>query len=104
MKLKRPLLISKGSLDRILQAAQQAWHQKDFQQNIELLERASRLAPSNVGIHLQLGRIHGLRYDYAAAERCSQKMLVGGAVEGALGIHSFVNVIETPRIGRSRAS
>ncbi|MGA2029953.1 MAG: sulfotransferase, partial [Verrucomicrobiota bacterium] len=73
MKLKRPQLISQGSLSRILQAAQQAWHQKDFQKNIELLERASRLAPSNVGIHLQLGRMHGLRYDYAAAERCFEQ-------------------------------
>jgi tetratricopeptide (TPR) repeat protein len=70
MKLKRPSLVPQGSLDRILQAAQQAWHQKDFQQNIELLERASRLAPSNVSIHLQLGRMHGLRYDYAASEKC----------------------------------
>ena len=73
MKLKRPSLVSQGSLDRILQAAQQAWHQKDFQQNIELLERASRLAPSNVGIHLQLGRMHGLRFDYAAAECCFEQ-------------------------------
>ena len=73
MKLKRSPLVSQGSLERILQAAQQAWHQKDFQQNIELLERASRLAPSNVGIHLQLGRMHGLRFDYAAAERCFEQ-------------------------------
>ena len=73
MKLKRPSLVPQGSLDRILQAAQQAWHQKDFQQNIELLERASKLAPSNIGILLQLGRMHGLRYDYAAAERCFEQ-------------------------------
>ncbi len=73
MKLKRSPLVSQGSLDRILQAAQQAWHQKDFQQNIELLERAVRLAPSNVGIQLQLGRMHGLRYDYAAAGRCFEQ-------------------------------
>src|SRR5260221_10570677 len=68
--MKRPALISKGSLDRILQAAQQAWVEKDFQQHIGLLERASRLNPSNATIHLQMGRYHGLRYDYAAAVRC----------------------------------
>ncbi|HEY5234191.1 MAG TPA: sulfotransferase [Verrucomicrobiae bacterium] len=73
MKLKRSPLVSQGSLNRILQAAQQAWQQKDFQQNIELLERAARLAPSNVGIQLQLGRMHGLRYDYAAAGRCFEQ-------------------------------
>lgn len=73
MKLKRPSLVSQGSLDRILQAAQQAWQQKDFQKNIELLESASRLAPSKTGILLQLGRMYGLRYDYAAAERCFER-------------------------------
>ena len=71
--MKRPSLVSQGSLNRILQAAEQAWHQKDFQQNIELLERASRLVPSNANIHLQLGRMHGLRHDYAAAERCFEQ-------------------------------
>jgi len=39
------------------------------------LERASRLAPANAGILLQLGRIHGLRYDYVAAERCFEQAL-----------------------------
>jgi len=73
--MKRPSLVSQGSLNRILQAAEQAWHQKDFQQNIELLERASRLAPSNAGILLQLGRMQGLRYDYAAAERCFEQAI-----------------------------
>ena len=67
--MKRPTLVSAGSLNRLLQAAQQAWIQKDFPQHLELLERASRLNPSNAGIHLQLGRAHGLLYDYAAAER-----------------------------------
>ncbi len=71
--MKRSSLVSQGSLNRILQAAELAWRQKDFQQNIELLERASRLAPSNAGIHLQLGRMHGLRFDYAAAERCFEQ-------------------------------
>ena len=73
--MKRPSLISKGSLDRMLQAAHQAWLQKDFQQHIELLERASRLNPSNATILLQLGRIHGLRYNYAAAENYFERTI-----------------------------
>ncbi len=39
------------------------------------MERASRLAPSNANILLQLGRMYGLRYDYAAAERCFEQAL-----------------------------
>jgi Flp pilus assembly protein TadD len=71
--MKRHQLVSKGSLTRMLQAAEEAWRRKDFQQNIEFLERASRLDPANAGILLQLGRIYGLRCDYAAAERCFEK-------------------------------
>jgi len=73
MKLKRKPLVSQGSLSRMLQAAEQAWKAKDFQTNIELLERASRFDPANSGILLQLGRMHGLRYDYASAERCFER-------------------------------
>ena len=73
MKLKRQPLVSQGSLTRMLQAAEQAWKAKDFQQNIELLERASRLDSANPNILLQLGRMYGLRYDYANAERCFER-------------------------------
>jgi tetratricopeptide (TPR) repeat protein len=75
MKLKRRTLVSQGSLNRLLQAAEQAWHQKDFQQNLELLERASRLDPANPNILLQLGRMHGLCHDYAAAERSFERAI-----------------------------
>jgi tetratricopeptide (TPR) repeat protein len=75
MKLKRQSLVSQGSLSRMLQAAEQAWQLKDFQQNIEILERASRLDPANSGILMQLGRVYGLRYNYAAAERCFEKAI-----------------------------
>lgn len=67
--MKRATLVSQGTLNRMLQAAEQAWHQKDFQQNIELLERVSRMDPANISILLLLGRMHGLRFDYATAER-----------------------------------
>jgi len=73
MKLKRPSLISKGSLDRMLKGANDAWSHRKFPEAIELLERASRLNPSNSGLLLDLGRLHGLRYDSAAAERCFEQ-------------------------------
>ena len=73
MKLKRFSLVSKGSLDRTLKAAGEAWNQRKFADAIELLERASRLNPSNAGIFLDLGRFYGLRYNYADAERCFEQ-------------------------------
>ena len=71
--MKRPQLVSPGSLNRMLPAAEEAWERRDFQQSIELLERASRLAPANSKILLQLGRSYGLRYQSADAERCFEK-------------------------------
>ena len=73
--MKRSSLVSQGSLTRIFQAADEAWKRCDFQPAIEMMERASRLAPSNAIIWLDLGRMHGLRYDYAAAERCFEQAL-----------------------------
>jgi len=73
MKLKRPSFISQGSLSRLCQGAGEAWKRSDYPAAIELMERASRLNPSNAGILLDLGRMHGLRYDYAAAERCFEQ-------------------------------
>lgn len=75
MKLKQPSLVSQGTLSRMLQAAEQAWQQKDFQQNIELLERARRLTPANLNILWQLGRVQGLRYNYTAAEECFDRAI-----------------------------
>jgi Tfp pilus assembly protein PilF len=73
--MKQPQLISQGSLERMLQTAEAAWEQKDFQKCIETLESASRRAPANAGLLLQLGRIHGLRYSYAAAKDCFERAL-----------------------------
>ena len=66
--MKRPQLISAGSLNRMLQEAKEAWERGDFQQSSELLERANRLAPANSQILSQLARNHGLRYQFAEAE------------------------------------
>jgi tetratricopeptide (TPR) repeat protein len=73
--MKRPSLSSTGSLNRMLQAAEEAWSRKEFQKCIELLERASRLDPANAGILLRLGRVYGLRYEFEAAERCFEKAI-----------------------------
>ena len=58
--MKRPQLVSPGSLNRMLQTANEAWERRDFQQSFELLERASRLDPANSRILLQMGQQHGL--------------------------------------------
>src|SRR6185369_1403907 len=73
--MKRSGLIATGSLNRMLQSAEAAWQRKDFQECLETLENASLLAPSNAAILLQLGRIHGLSHDYAAAENCFERAL-----------------------------
>lgn len=73
--MKRATLISQGSLNRRLQEAEAAWERKDFQACLDHLESARRLAPAHTGILLQLGRIHGLNYDYAAATRCFDQAL-----------------------------
>jgi len=73
--MKRPQLVSPGSLRRMMQAAAEAENCRDFQQCIEILERACRLDPANSGILLNLGGIYGKRYDYAAAARCFEKAI-----------------------------
>ncbi len=73
MKLKRQSLVSQGSLHRIFEEVNKSWKQFDFQVAIELMERASRLDPANAGLLLDLGRMYGLRYDYAAAGHCFDK-------------------------------
>jgi tetratricopeptide (TPR) repeat protein len=73
--MKRPQLVPQGSLNRILQASEEAWSRRDFQQAIDHLERATRLAPANCQILLQLGRVYGLRCNYAAAEKCFEKAI-----------------------------
>src|SRR5690349_19297088 len=71
--MKRPRLVSQGSLARLFQAAAEAWRRQAYQETIELLERANRLDPANLTVLFDLGRAQGLRYDYAAAERSLEK-------------------------------
>src|SRR5216117_3809703 len=71
--MKRQRLVSKGSLGRLFQQAAEAWKHQDYHDTIETLTRASRLDPANPRVFLDLGRAHGLRYDFGAAEQCLQK-------------------------------
>jgi tetratricopeptide (TPR) repeat protein len=71
--MKRQSFVSKGSLSRIFKEAAEAWKRQEYQQSIEILERAAKLDPSNAAIHLDLGRAYGMRYDYSGAERCLEK-------------------------------
>ena len=71
--MKRPQLVSQGSLNRMLQSASEAWARNDYQQCFELQERACLLNPSNSKILLNLGQCYGLRYQAAEAERCFDK-------------------------------
>jgi Flp pilus assembly protein TadD len=59
----------------MLQAADVAWKRGDYQECIETLQRAHRLAPANTGILLRLGQVLGLRYDYVAADGYFEKAL-----------------------------
>src|SRR5262245_21035746 len=71
--VRRQRLVPRGTLSRLFQQAAEAWRRQDYEETIALLERAQRLDPANPDILLDLGRAHGLRYDYAAAERCLQQ-------------------------------
>jgi Tfp pilus assembly protein PilF len=73
--MKRPQLILKRALDRMLNSADEAWARHDFEQSLELLERASRLHPSNLNILLKLGQRYGLRYQPAQSERCFEQAI-----------------------------
>jgi len=68
--MKRQRLVSKGSLGRLFQQTADAWKRQDYQQAIELLEKARACDPGNASILLDLGRAYGMRYDYAKADRC----------------------------------
>ncbi len=71
--MKRQRFVSQGSLSRIFQEAAESWKRQEYQQSIEILERAAKLDPANSAIHLDLGRAYGMRYDYSGAERCLEK-------------------------------
>jgi len=75
----------------MLRDAQSAWQRQNFQQSVELLERAARLSPNDPIIWLELGSVHGRRYDFAAAEKYFEKAIRVSGWKGetflAAGLH-----------------
>jgi len=71
MKLRRK--ISDGALARMREEALAFWRRGDFDQYFSVMERAQRMDPANSGLLLDLGAAHGMRYDYAAANRCFER-------------------------------
>jgi len=73
--MKRPQLISKGTINRLLQSADEARSRGDFNGVIEALERASRLDPANPTLLLHLGHACGSYFDYAAAAQAFDRAI-----------------------------
>jgi tetratricopeptide (TPR) repeat protein len=74
-KMKRPQLVSKGSIARLLQAANDARNRRELAECVELLERASRLDPGNPALLLDLGHACGNNFDYPAAENAFERAI-----------------------------
>jgi len=66
--MQQPKLAPKGTPARLVQEAQIAWNRRDLSRCVEMLERAHRAVPTDLGILLQLGGTHGALYNYQAAE------------------------------------
>ena len=61
------------AIDRLIHAAEEAWSDQDYAKSISLLEEAQRADPHNPSLLLELGKAHGMRYDYPTAERFIEK-------------------------------
>ncbi|HEX4342510.1 MAG TPA: sulfotransferase [Verrucomicrobiae bacterium] len=57
------------TIPELLRKAKAAWNVHNFQLGLEAMTQAHQLDPANVPILLDLGLMHGLRYDYAGASR-----------------------------------
>jgi tetratricopeptide (TPR) repeat protein len=65
--MKRHNLVAGGTLLRLMQAAHQAYAQRDFETCFETMERARRMAPADTTILLDIGGYHARRYDITKA-------------------------------------
>ena len=73
--MKRLRTISDGALARVRQGAVEAWRRQDYPEYFKIMEQASRQDPANSDLLLDMGAAYGMRYDYAAAERCLEKAI-----------------------------
>lgn len=60
---------------RLCREADESWKRQDYERGISLLDQATRLEPSNPGLHFNLALAHGARYNYAAVERSIENAL-----------------------------
>src|SRR5580698_7985572 len=71
--MKRMRMISEGALARLRQGALEAWRRQDYPEYFKIMEQAGRQDPANSALLLDLGAAYGMRYEYAAADRCFEK-------------------------------
>jgi tetratricopeptide (TPR) repeat protein len=62
-------------LARLFEEAAEAWRRQDYGRSINLLERASKISPTDSTILLNLGQAYGMRYDLAAAVDCFERAI-----------------------------
>jgi tetratricopeptide (TPR) repeat protein len=62
-------------IQQLYRESQEAWVRQDHQKSISLIEQAARKEPASPNHLLLLARLHGLRYDYSAAEQYLEKAL-----------------------------
>src|SRR3954465_285504 len=60
---------SQPTIEQMVRTADQLFKNQDYEQAMQVLERARRLDPANLGVLLELGRVCGSRYDYTAADQ-----------------------------------
>jgi len=110
--MKSAASLSQDLIDRLRASAQAAWDAKDFKTGLQTMELASKLAPADGMVWLQLGHYYGSRCDYAAAERCFDRVIglaagktavmaqVAGLcvqfVNQALALHYFNQAVRQP--------
>ena len=63
------------SVAGLVDSASTAWHMKEFDKSLDCLKRAHRLAPDEPRILLGLGRYHGLRCEFDAAQQYFEKAI-----------------------------
>lgn len=73
--VKKPLSLRHHLLPQLVKDSEAAWNSRNYQRAIAILDRASRMVPTEPLVWLYLGRCHGSRYDYAIAERCFEKAI-----------------------------
>jgi tetratricopeptide (TPR) repeat protein len=61
--MKHRALVSEGTVLRLMQAAQQAYIRRDFEECFDSLARANRMAPANINILLDTGGFRVRRYE-----------------------------------------